>query len=73
MTSLSGLNPYGHWSDFKEKLQHLWSRIDTSCYPGWPHTGLSDWPLDAATGPGGHPLELGHERIANELKKYIRH
>ena len=72
MVSLSGLQTHGYWKEFNQQLSHLWSGIDTVCYPGWPHQGLSDWPGDAPLGPGGHPLELGHERIANELKKYIR-
>lgn len=60
---------------YDEDLQHkdITQHIDAETYPGWPKQGMIQWAADAPRAPGGHPLELGHERIANEIKKYIRH
>jgi hypothetical protein len=46
--------------------------FDLKRYVGWPRRGLIEIAGDAPRGPGGHPLSLGHERIANEIKTYIR-
>ena len=39
---------------------------------GWPNEGLVEWMGDCPKGPGGHPLELGHERIAEKINEHIR-
>jgi hypothetical protein len=39
---------------------------------GWPDQGLVEWMGDCAKGPGGHPLEVGHQRIAEHINEYIR-
>jgi len=50
--------------------------VDTpaGCYSyfGWPDQGLVEWMGDCPKGPGGHPLELGHRRIAEKINEYIR-
>ncbi len=45
-------------------------RID--CYLGWPNEGLVEWMGKCPKGPGGHPLQLGHERIAKHINEHIR-
>ena len=72
MIGASGLNPQGHWREFKSQLKHLWHQIDKDFYIGWPHQGLKDWYQDTPLGPGQHPLESGHRKIADEIAKYIR-
>ena len=39
---------------------------------GWPNEGLVEWMGDCPKGPGGHPLELGHQRIAEKINEHIR-
>jgi hypothetical protein len=39
---------------------------------GWPRAGLVEWMWDCPKGPEGHPLELGHQRIANKINEHIR-
>lgn len=39
---------------------------------GWPSEGLVEWMGDCPKGPGGHPLELGHQRIADKINEHIR-
>ena len=48
---------------------------NSPCYTyfGWPNEGLVEWMGDCPKGPGGHPLELGHQRIAERINEYIRH
>jgi lysophospholipase L1-like esterase len=41
--------------------------IDTNKFIGWPDYGIVEWMADCPKGPGGHPLELGHTRIADEI------
>lgn len=55
------------------KYSSITNLIDPEHYAGWPNQGMLEWAGAAPRGPGGHPLELGHERIANEIAKYIRH
>jgi len=40
---------------------------------GWPNEGIVEWMGDCPKGPGGHPLELGHQRIAEKINEHIRH
>ncbi len=39
---------------------------------GWPRSGLVEWMWDCPKGSGGHPLELGHQRIADKINEHIR-
>jgi len=41
--------------------------IDTEKFIGWPDFSMLEWMADCPKGPGGHPLELGHARIADEI------
>ncbi len=71
MVSLSGLDQLlytGAWNNIK----YLWDQVDEKYYLGWPFEGLYMWQGDCPRGPGGHPLELGHERIANKINEHIR-
>ena len=40
---------------------------------GWPRAGMVEWMWDCPKGPNGHPLELGHQRIAEKINEHIRH
>ncbi len=38
----------------------------------WLSGSIVEWMGDCPKGPGGHPLELGHERIAKHVNEHIR-
>jgi hypothetical protein len=67
------LNMYQMLHTESKQFQHLTDMIDTTNYPGWPKLAMVDWMGDCAKGPGGHPLELGHQRIAERINEHIRH
>lgn len=56
----------------KEMHNTLEKQVDTDNFIGWEKFGMIELTASFPKGKGGHPLELGHERIANEFKKYIR-
>jgi lysophospholipase L1-like esterase len=58
--------------DINLKFNHLVNQIDSKYYLGWPTDGLTEWMGDCPKGPGGHPLELGHQRIAEHINEHIR-
>lgn len=71
MVSLNGLDQLlyaGKWNS----MQHLCECVDTEYYLGWPFEGIYMWQGDCPRGPGGHPLELGHQRIAEKINEHIR-
>ena len=47
--------------------------ITMNNWMGWPREGMVEWMGDCPKGPGGHPLELGHQRIAERINEHIRH
>lgn len=38
----------------------------------WVEGSMVEWMGDCPKGPGGHPLELGHQRIAERINEHIR-
>lgn len=38
----------------------------------WGTEGMVEWMSDCPKGLGGHPLELGHQRIARKINEHIR-
>ena len=38
----------------------------------WIEGSMVEWMGDCPKGPGGHPLELGHQRIAKKINEHIR-
>jgi hypothetical protein len=57
--------------DLLHQLDHrahdLIDMIDTTVFVGWPDQQMVEIMADAPKGPGGHPLELGHQRIAEAI------
>lgn len=53
------------------ELQPLLTRLNTNRYIGFPYEGMVEWAYDTPQGPNGHPLELGHKRIADKIAEYI--
>ena len=56
---------------FKKTNINYWNMIDSSKFLGWPYEGIVEWTYGTPHGRGGHPLELGHERIAKQIVEYI--
>ena len=48
-------------------LSDLVQLIDTEKFVGWPYSSMTEFMGDCPKGPGGHPLELGHQRIAEAI------
>ena len=55
-----------------QNIKHLCELVRADRFVGWPSQGMIEIAAEAERGPGGHPLAQGHERIANEIAKYIR-
>lgn len=47
--------------------QGYYELIDHTKFAGWPNDGFVEWAYGTPYGRGGHPLELGHQRIAEKL------
>lgn len=51
----------------KEMHDKLEKQVDADNFIGWEKFGMVELTASLPKGKGGHPLELGHERIANEI------
>ena len=54
------------------ELQSWLDKLNTDNFIGWPDETLMTWSKDMPIGPGGHPLEQGHQRIAEKIYEHIR-
>jgi len=56
----------------KLDLAHYLDQVDSQYFLGWnTGEGMTCWQGDCVKGPAGHPLELGHERIADKIYEHI--
>lgn len=46
--------------------------VPESTIGNWVEGSIVEWMGDCLKGPGGHPLELGHQRIAEKINEHIR-
>ncbi len=51
----------------RDQHEHLSKQIDIDKFIGWEEFGMAELTKNFPQGPGRHPLEKGHERIANEI------
>jgi len=51
----------------REMHEQLAQQIDTKQFIGWNEFGMAELTATFPKGKGTHPLEAGHERIANEI------
>lgn len=60
--------------EYQDHSQHntVCQLVRPDCFVGWPDTGMIELTRGCPRGPGGHPLEQGHVKIADEIAKYIR-
>ena len=49
------------------------NQVDLTYFIDWPYGHMCEWMGDCPKGPGNHPLELGHQRIAERINEHIRH
>lgn len=67
-------------SHLSQKLNNRWwgeytnltDQVDSTYFLGWPSEGMTEWIGNTTRGPGGHPLEDGHQQIAKKIDEYIR-
>jgi lysophospholipase L1-like esterase len=57
---------------YMAKHQDLVEHVDATTFVGWPLSGSTEWCFKTPHGPGGHPLEQGHQIIANKIYEHIR-
>lgn len=57
----------------KNQCSEMQSQVDSRFYLGWPTEGLVEWMGDCSKGPGGHPLESGHQKIFEKFYEHIRY
>ena len=55
-----------------EQINKLTSYIDKANYIGYPNGNFLEWTRNTELGKGGHPLEQGHQLIAEKMYEYIR-
>ena len=56
---------------YMAKHADLAKHVDATTYVGWPMSGSTEWCFKTPHGPGGHPLEQGHQIIANKIYEHI--
>lgn len=57
---------------YNKNIQGYTSMIDLSKFIGWPTEGFVEWAYGTPHGPGGHPLEEGHQLIAEKILETLR-
>jgi len=56
---------------FYNVCQDYYDLIDHDKFAGWPKDGMVEWTHGTPKGPRGHPLKEGHQKIAEEIAKYL--
>jgi len=57
---------------YSHRYTKLIDAIDHSWFVDDMFTSVGEWTYDTPHGSNGHPLEAGHERIANKIYEHIR-
>jgi hypothetical protein len=65
--------PTAYIEQDKPGVKELVNQVDLTYFIDWPNGHMCEWIGYCPKGPGGHPLELGHQRIAERINEYIRH
>ena len=60
------------YADRSRAIPGVCELVQADRFVGWPLRGMIEMAADAPRGPYGHPLELGHQRIADEIVQYLR-
>jgi hypothetical protein len=67
------LTAFGNEEPLQRYQGVLKSKIDKKYWVGWPDQSIMSWTAGTPYGPYGHPLERGHEIVADRIYEYIRH
>jgi hypothetical protein len=57
---------------YYKNFQHLLGMIDTDIFVDGMFKSVAEWTYGTPHGPNGHPLEQGHEIIADKIYEHIR-
>jgi len=60
--------------------EDLWDKVNSQYFMGHAapsnnidrYENFGHWAAGCPKGPGGHPLELAHQKVANKINEYIR-
>ena len=63
---------YHQYDRYKKKFRSLIDKIDKTLFIGWPDQGMVEWAYPSPIGPRGHPLELGHQKVADHLLENLK-
>jgi hypothetical protein len=73
-------NVFCMWTDlqpefdrYRQEYDYLIKQVDQTYFIDWPLGSMLQWQGQCPKGSGGHPLELGHQRIADKINEHIRH
>lgn len=58
--------------EYHQKFKKLVDAIDQSIFVDGMFNSVGEWTYGTPHGPNGHPLEQGHEIIANKIYEHIR-
>jgi hypothetical protein len=47
------------------------ARLNTDKFIGFPDEGFVEWAYETPRGKGGHPMEYGHQKIAERIKQEL--
>lgn len=57
---------------YHKNFKNLLTLVDTNVFVDDMFTSVAEWVYRTPHGPNGHPLEQGHEIIANKIYEHIR-
>lgn len=70
-SSFSNSNMFKKYTEI-ENIKLWIDRLNIKKFIGYPNEGFVEWTYGEDIGPGGHPLENGHIKIAEKLYDHIR-
>jgi hypothetical protein len=59
-------------AEYHTQFKNLVEQIDQTQFIDGMFTSVAEWCYGTPHGPNGHPLEAGHEIIANKIYEHIR-
>lgn len=66
------LNAFGNQQALQKHKPELMQQVNTGSFLGWPDSGIVEWVYGTPHGKYGHPLEQGHQLVAEKIYEYIR-
>lgn len=66
------LNAFGNQHALPKYDLVLKEQVNTERFVGWPDSGIVEWVYGTPHGKYGHPLEQGHQIVAEKIYEHIR-